>query len=129
MTLCTLLLATLYRASTAPHIQLLMSHMLGRSVEDIWIWGRAPATCKADSVRRGVRQKSHKPHPPEGSHPNNFHMVFKQEGAMIYGGLWAAPNNTVASASECVTEGEGRWLLMLLSKCQSSSVLLFRLTV
>lgn len=82
-----------------------MSHMLSSSMEDIWMWGRVPATCKADSVRRGVRRKSHKPHPPEGSHPNNFHMLFKQEGAVIYGQVWSALTSLWLSERVRLTEG------------------------
>lgn len=70
------------RRPSNSHIQHLMSHMLGRCVEQIWVWGRVPATCKADSVRRGDRQKP--TNPILQRHRNNFHMVFKQKGAVIY---------------------------------------------
>lgn len=107
-------------------IQLLMSHMLGHSVEDIWICGRVPATCKADSVRRGVHWKPTNPillrdHIPTTSICSLSRRV-----------LWymvgeGCPNNTLASASVCVTEGEGSLLLMLLCKCQSNPFLLVSL--
>lgn len=103
------------------HIQLLMSHMLGRSVEDIWIWGCVPATCKADSMRCGAHQKPTNPILLRDHIPTTSICSLSRRVLWYMVGK-GCPNNTVASVSVCVTKGEESLLLMSLCKCQSSPV-------
>lgn len=122
MTMYTLLLAMLLCASATP-LNLPHSAPNGSHAGPV-CWGYLDrggiAASKADSVRRGALQKPTNPILVRDHNPNNFHMVFKQEGAVIYGWLWAVASVRVC-VCRCVTEGERCLLLMFICKCHSSS--------
>lgn len=102
ITMYTLLSAMLLCASATP-LNLPHSAPNGSHAGPV-CWGYLDrggiAASKADSVRRGALQKPTNPILVRDHNPNNFHMVFKQEGAVIYGWLWA-----VASVRVCVCVG------------------------